>query len=153
MPTWELIDLAEPNRVPIPSVRWLRSELWRLAERGPRLVLLVSAPSEMLGLALCDPVAMAYWSPGPCVLRHRVLRAVDIMADEHILLDPQAVLPLQDAIELAAFVCDYEQLPIWVGADPTAEVLSGITSEPLTIPRTRVLQGICVLHSQRSCGE
>jgi hypothetical protein len=163
MTLWELIDEYEPSRstderasIPIHSELRLRSELRRLAGMKPRLVQLVSSEGEMLALALCGAVAMAYWSEGPCVLRNRVVRALDLVADDpsgllyrghQLILEAEAVFPLEDVIELAAFVYNYQQLPIWVGACAEAEMPSVFAeAKPVkpSMPRKPILEGICV---------
>jgi len=157
MPAWELIDHVEPNRdrIPVRCELRLRSELRRLAALEPRVAELVSAEADGLVLALCGPWAMAYWPQGPYVLRNRVVRNLDRDADDpagllyrghQLLLASDALFLIDDAIELAAFVYNYSQLPIWVGPCADAKLHETFPPRPATVPSRQVLEGICVLH-------
>lgn len=160
MPGWELIDRYEPGQegIPIHCELRLRSELRRLVALKPRLVQLVSTEHEMLVLALFGATALAYWSEGPYLLRNRVVRPSENPGDEpagllyrghQVLVEAEALLPLEDVIEVAAFVYNYGQLPIWVGGCAEA-VLPPLFAARADLPKRRNVEGICVLAGHRS---
>jgi hypothetical protein len=158
MPDWELIELAEPARIALRCELRLRSELKRLAGLTPCIVQLVHAEGDMLALALCGPWAMVYWADGPYILRNRILRpdtSLDDSADllyrgYQLLLEPAALFALEDAIEVAAFVYNYRQLPIWVGACADAECRPFLAAFAPIAPRRRDSDEICVLRPSPS---